>query len=366
MINSDWEGPWVTADHAFDIMRRGIDGGACLFETISAYDDYLAFIVKKKGYEPGNTLSLIAPFLIAFDLDDQFLVTVAKDNANFINGSIEAITLLRRYYTVNIISTSYDQYVHYSASLAGIPIKNMYATEFPIDKYAHEISHDDKKLVREMAGVIMAMPQLDIDMDTRSDELSKEAIGSIYKIDHFFWEILPDTGFAKVLNEVKPIGGARKYEAVIQALKKEGIGQKRSATIGDSITDWKMLKGTKDAGGLALSFNGNEYAVSNCNVAVMSDNCLITALLVDLFEKCGLGALKELTLDWNWSSIEKLHEKGLIRSPIYTEFKHAYAGADGIDIPLVVWVVPENLKKTIELSKQYRKSVRGARIGSLG
>jgi len=48
MINSDWEGPWVTADHAFDIMRRGIDEGARLFETISAYDDYLAYIVKKK------------------------------------------------------------------------------------------------------------------------------------------------------------------------------------------------------------------------------------------------------------------------------------------------------------------------------
>jgi energy-converting hydrogenase A subunit R len=366
MINSDWEGPWVTADHAFDIMRRGIDGGARLFETISAYDDYLAYIVKKKGYEPGNTLSLIAPLLIAFDLDDKFLTTVAKDNANFINGSIEAISLLRRYYTVNIISTSYNQYVNYSSSLAGIPVENIYCTEFPIDEYAHEISDEDKHLVREIADIITTIPQFDIDMDTRVNELSEEAVESIQTIDHFFWEILPATGFAKVLNEVKPIGGTRKYEAVIQALEKEGVGLNRSATIGDSITDWKMLKGTKDAGGLALSFNGNEYAISNCNVAVMSDNCLITALLVDLFEKCGLDTVRELTLNWNWSSIEKLHGKGLIKNPIYTEFKHAYTGKDGIDIPPVVWVMPQNLKKTIELSKQYRKSVRGARIGSLG
>ncbi len=62
MINSDWEGPWVTADHAFDIMRHGIEGGDRLFTNISAYDDYLAYVVNKKDYEPGNTLTLIAPF----------------------------------------------------------------------------------------------------------------------------------------------------------------------------------------------------------------------------------------------------------------------------------------------------------------
>jgi len=55
---------------------------------------------------------LIAPFLIAFGLDNDFLVKKAKDNANFIAGSIKAIELLRRSYTVNIISTSYHQYVH--------------------------------------------------------------------------------------------------------------------------------------------------------------------------------------------------------------------------------------------------------------
>jgi len=104
MINSDWEGPWVTADHAFDIMHQGIEGGDQLFTNISAYDDYLAYVVNKKDYEPGNTLALIAPFLIAFGLD----------NDNFIAGSIKAIELLRRSYTVNIISTSYHQYVHYT------------------------------------------------------------------------------------------------------------------------------------------------------------------------------------------------------------------------------------------------------------
>ena len=72
MINSDWEGPWVTADHAFDSMQRGIEGGDRLFQSISSYDDYLAYTMKKNDYEPGNTLALIAPFFIAFGLNDRF------------------------------------------------------------------------------------------------------------------------------------------------------------------------------------------------------------------------------------------------------------------------------------------------------
>lgn len=363
MINSDWEGPWVTADHAFDIMRQGIDGGDRLFSTISAYDDYLAYVLKKKDYEPGNTLALIAPFLIAFGLDDSFLTAKAKDNANFIAGSIKAIGLLRQHYTVNIISTSYHQYVYYSTFLAGVPEDNIYCTPFPIDEFAREISELDKELVRNMASTILSMPEIHLDTNSGPEELDKTTLDSVQQMDYFFWEILPATGYSRVLNQVKPVGGTRKFQAVIHALEKEGLGLDKSATIGDSITDWKMLKYTRDAGGLALSFNGNEYAVSNCNVAVMSENCMVTALLVDVFERGGLEAVETLTLDWGWESIKKMHITGQIEDQIYNSFRQAFTGAD---FPKAVWVTPEMLKQTIEISMVYRKSVRGNQIGTLG
>ncbi|NIA03002.1 MAG: hypothetical protein GWP12_00465 [Nitrospirae bacterium] len=360
MINSDWEGPWVTADHAFDIMRQGIKDGDKLFSAISAYDDYLAYVVKKKDYEPGNTLVLMAPFLIAFGLDDGFLTTKAKENANFISGSLKAIELLRQHYTVNIISTSYQQYVHYTTYLAGIPEENTYCTQFLIDEYAKDISQEDKDIVCTIAESIVSMGPIDIDP---ADKTSKETIESIRKMNHFFRGLLTNTGFSRLMDEVKPVGGVRKFEAVVQALQKEKLGLDRSATIGDSITDWNMLKNTRDAGGLALSFNGNEYAVSNCNVAVMSQNCLVTALLVDVFERSGLEAVKDLTSDWGWSSVKEMYNKGLMEESIYNSFRQAFTGAD---FPHAVWVTPEIMDETIKVSKSYRRSVRGTKIGTLG
>ena len=363
MINSDWEGPWVTADHAFDIMRQGIEGGEHLFAAISAYDDYLAYVVKRPDYEPGNTLALIAPFLIAFGLDDDFLTARAKDNANFIAGSLKAIEMLKSIYTVNIISTSYHQYVHYSTYLAGIPVENTYCTWFPIDDYAQEISDADKIMVRQMADTILSMPELDIDMNTDPDGMDNAVVGVLQQLDNFFWDELPSTGYAKMLKEVLPVGGTRKYEVVVSALEKEGMELKRSATIGDSITDWKMLKNTKDVGGLALSFNGNEYAISNCNVAVMSGNCMVTALLVDVFERNGIEAIEALVSDWSWPAIKETYRHGGVDEHIYHAFRQAFTG---LDFPHAVWVTQDNMDENIRISKRYRSSVRGMQIGALG
>ena len=165
------------------------------------------------------------------------------------------------------------------------------------------------------------------------------------------------------MQEFKPVGGVRKFEAVVQALEKEGLELDRSATIGDSITDWNMLKKTREAGGLALSFNGNEYAVSNCNVAVMSENCMVTALLADVFERGGLEAVEALISDWGWSGIKAVNRQGAVDESIYYAFRQAFYGSV---FPHAVWVTQDNMEGTIEVSKRYRKSVRGKQIGVLG
>jgi energy-converting hydrogenase A subunit R len=221
----------------------------------------------------------------------------------------------------------------------------------------------DKDLVREMARTIISMPPLDIDTNAGQDVLNGNTVRSIGQMDSFFWDILPCTGFCSVLDEIKPVGGTRKYDAVISALDKEGLDLKQSATIGDSITDWKMLNLTRDAGGLALSFNGNEYAVSNCNVAVMSGDCMVTALLVDVFEREGLGAVEALVSDWGWPSIKEIYRRGAVDDSIYNAFRHAFTGSD---FPHAVWVTKDNLDETVEVSKRYRSSVRGTQIGALG
>ena len=62
--------------------------------------------------------------------------------------------------------------------------------------------------------------------------------------------------------------------------------------VGDSITDVEAFKLVRDNGGLTVSFNGNQYAVKNAEVAVLSENSITTAIIADLF--CNLGKREAL------------------------------------------------------------------------
>jgi len=51
-IVTDWEGPWVLNDFAYEICKELFP--PLFFEKLSSYDDYLAYEVKRPDYNPGE------------------------------------------------------------------------------------------------------------------------------------------------------------------------------------------------------------------------------------------------------------------------------------------------------------------------
>jgi energy-converting hydrogenase A subunit R len=370
MINSDWEGPWVTADHARAMLEYAIPKlGGRVFDAISEYDDWRFYIVKGFGYsgrkyEPGDTLGLIAPILISFEITEKDLINVAKSNANFIDGALKSISFLKKLHDFNVITTSYKQYIEYTAKLAGILKQNTFGTHFPIDEYRENVEEKDKKLVKEWIPIIAKLPKLKIGPQSKEKDLSKKQLEAVKKLDYFFFELLPQTSFKFVLNEVKPIGGTRKYEAVLKFLKGKKLSE--AVTIGDSITDVVMLEETKKAGGLALCFNGNEYAIRHSNFAIVSDNCITTAVVADIFEKSNMETLKKVIRKWNIKTLKEAVKDKILSKQIFTEFKSSYP-SKLMKFPFVYDLDnKKDFDKKIEISKHFRKIVRGKKIGSLG
>jgi len=364
IVVSDWEGPWVIADHAYEVVKAGIQKGDRLFAAISEYDDYLAYILKKEGYEPGDTLALIAPFLIAYNVDEKFLLEVAKKNANFITGARESIAAFQEAgYPFRIVSTSYCHYVYYTTSIAGISREDARCTEFPIDKYCFQIEDKDKKLVKEKVSEIINLRKLGISASSTEKDLPIEARKVIKTMDNFFWSELPKTSFGPFLSSVKPLGGRRKFNALLEMLKKENRSLERTVVIGDSITDWVMLRRTRNEGGLAISFNGNAYAVGNANVAVISDNCMIMPVLVELFENVGIKGIERIAKNWSLKTLQNEVAKGHLSQSLFERFSKLSADARRYD---VYWVTEENVESIIELSTAFRKTVRGSAVGALG
>ncbi|GAH67213.1 unnamed protein product, partial [marine sediment metagenome] len=89
-------------------------------------------------------------------------------------------------------------------------------------------------------------------------------------LDHFYWEILPNTDLGEAVRDVKPIGGRRKVDALNRFTDKYDQPLANWVVVDDSITDFRMLQAVDEAGGLAIAFNANEYALPYATMSLAS------------------------------------------------------------------------------------------------
>jgi len=103
--------------------------------------------------------------------------------------------------------------------------------------------------------------------------------------------------------------------------------------------DAEALKLVKDGGGLAVSFNGNLYALRAAQIACISPDVSPLLLLAELFYKEGKGAVLDI--------VDK--EANKLNPP-----------------SRLAIISKDNLEILTKESERMRKKVRGERIGRLG
>ena len=99
-----------------------------------------------------------------------------------------------------------------------------------------------------------------------------------------------------IYREVNPMGGAEKAKAVADSLAKTGLKLADTIYVGDSSTDVQAFEAVRAGGGLALSFNGNRYAVDAAEVVVVSDCAWSIGMLVAIFRLWGKEGVLEVAV----------------------------------------------------------------------
>ena len=255
VICFDLEGPLATQDNAYELMKLFPDGGR-IFEVISRYDDLLS-IAARFDYEPGDTLALIAPFLVCHGIKEHDISALAR-KATLTPGAIGLISRLSAQgWKIFCISTSYEQYAKRVAHRLGIFSQHVASTSFPLDKFSKELSEEDFRFLETMEKDILNRQPLD-------DNWIKK------RLDRFYWKELPRTGLGRLVQQVQPVGGQHKVEALRHIAESQKQPFPQWVAIGDSITDFKMLQAVDQAGGLAVAFNANEYALPYATIGLAS------------------------------------------------------------------------------------------------
>ncbi|MEM2915470.1 MAG: hypothetical protein QXH91_08760 [Candidatus Bathyarchaeia archaeon] len=353
---SDCEGPISKNDNAFELAQYFIPNGDKLFTLISRYDDLLADVIKKPDYKAGDTLKLILPFLKAYGATNQTITEYSSRNVLLVPGAKDTLQFVKRRMPSFIVSTSYEQYLFSLCKLTGFPFENVYCTRLDLDKY--KISTEEKMKLKKMAEEITKLKTFEIPENVQSiNDLRLEDRKTVEKLDSIFWEKLPRMEVGKMLRDINPIGGYEKSNSVKDIIIKTGSNLADVLYVGDSITDVFSFRLVRNGGGLTISFNGNQYAVREAEIAVISNHTIIISLLADTFNRLGRDETLKLVREWSTQALKEYSPPNLYNE-ILTLFH--------MELPKVEIVTEQNRERLIRESSSFRKTVRGEIIGNLG
>ncbi len=292
---SDCEGPITKNDNAAEIAEAFLPSGDRFFKTISLYDDYLAEVVRRPNYKAGDTLRLILPFFKAFGLDNRTLIKFSRLNIDVIPQAQHMLRKILEIMPAYIVSTSYVHYIRAVCAAIEFPVGNTFSTELDLDVYS--IDETEKNEMRQIHKRILELPEFTVPSGVSSvEDLPKRDVKTLLELDQIFWEILPGMRIGKIIEDVNPIGGREKARAIRDILQTENGDLQDVFYVGDSITDVEAFRIVKNGGGMALSFNGNDWAVKEASFAITAQNAFPIGWLAELFLNQGQAGFQDLTM----------------------------------------------------------------------
>lgn len=283
-IYYDLEGPVSSQDNAHRVCAASIRDGGKLFPVLSRY---VLTLAQKGEYEPGDTLGLIAPFLIEAGVTEADIRAVSAE-AGLVPGIPNFfVELQEEGCLVWIVSTSYEQHALSIAERVGLPSERVYCTRFPLDQLRTGIGTEELTLVREIREKAIGLFREDLESGA-SDK------GMWNLLNPFYRRELPKTRLTQAIAGVKVMGGRRKLWALEEAIQASGNFHLSEAfVVVDSITDWRMAQAVEAAGGIALAWNANWYALPWCSCSVAAVDARAVRPLFKAWREGGRPAVRE-------------------------------------------------------------------------
>jgi energy-converting hydrogenase A subunit R len=356
-LDTDCEGPLALNDNAFELCREFIKPqGDRFFQQLSRYNDYLVEAAKRPGYKSGDILKFILPFLKAHGLTDAQIAAYSRQNVTLVPGAEGAFKFLHsRDFPIFEISTSYRPFAEAVGLRLGFKKERIFATALDLDRYS--LSAAEAEELKRLQGEIVAAPAIELPLEADATDLAPVA-ETIAVLDRIFLERLPAMEIGALLQEVNPIGGPEKAKAVTDSLAITKLSMADMVYVGDSLTDVQAFEAVRAGGGLAISFNGNRYAVNAAEVVVVADSAWPIAMLIAIFQLWGKEGVLEVACPETRDKSRSLVLPEAVIEPIAR-------GLEGHIFNLYDQSA-ENLDKVVEESQAMRAKLRGEAIATLG
>ncbi|MCL2142792.1 MAG: hypothetical protein FWH44_00820 [Methanomassiliicoccaceae archaeon] len=325
---------------------RFIRNGGKLYDIMTAYDNILSFELNREDRRSGDSLKTLIPLLKAAGVTDGSLHAYFVNDMSVMPGS-DVIRYLNGLMTTSVVSESYEHYASVLCDALGIPADGIYCTAVAFNDT--EMERQDAKKFRDISARIskMDVPKVSSRDGTEFIDVKDDMI--LDTIDGIIEE-MEETDFIYQLEEIKPVGGNEKAFELMDMRRRTSVDLESTAYIGNNGTDYPAMDIVRSNDGLALSFNGDAYAVRGSNVAVMSPNSIVAAVIVSKFYAEGMEGVYSMIGSWDRDKLSKAEfsDRHLMDAMLRT-FPSK--------LPDVTIVDDDNLDSVIKESERYRRRI---------
>ena len=280
-----------------DLCFKFVRNGERVYNTLQRYDTVVCYALSRDDGNCGTYAKWLVPILLANGVNDKAAYEACTASRKYLPGAESTLNYLYRQLPTFFCTESYEHQMLGIADQLDFPGCNISCNMFSFDSL--ELSRPDARAIREILPKLDSMRISDECYTvTDSKYLTAEDNDLVDLMDKEFVKLV---GKMDVMDQVRndlKIAGNEKAYALLEICRKNEIPVSDTAFIGTRNSDFPAMDIVRDSSGLALAFNGSEYAVRGCNVAVMSERPIVAAVLVNEFYNGGIESVMDMIDHW--------------------------------------------------------------------
>ena len=343
---SDCEGLIGCNDNPFELTSHFVPEGDQVFAVLDKYDRVYSKKSKKRDYAAGNTSKLVLPFLLAFDVTNQAADEFCAATLTLRKGSKDTLNYLQEVSEPFIFSTSYEHYLRAICKEVDFPLGKTFCSKINFDKF--QLTLEEKQRLRFFAWEIAAMSSIAFPFHKRSYRdsiLEDEKL--VKRLDEILWNEIAKMGCGEIFSCVNIAPATVKVRAIQDIVNMTSSSLEDVMYVCKDVADAEVVSYVREGGGLVLAVNGDETALRNAEVAVLSDNSVALTVLADIFLRFGKAEAMAAAGNFDRDSLWKTSTSLILLNRLF-EFYPA-------NWPQVRVLSEWNMAATIKESNAFRK-----------
>lgn len=287
-----------------DLCARFIRNGGHFYDVLARYDALTAYVLGREEATAGNTVKWVIPFLKANGATDYLMREAYKESMDLLPGAEDALRFISRLLPTHVSTSMYEHGWMAVEERVGAPLCDVFCSRVDLDHV--QFGRADSRKIREMCERISSLRipktvyELNVPMEVHEDD-----IRIIRTLDDILQQGIPDLPAMGLMESSNPVTSHRKAYQLLDVRKQTNIDLDCTMYIGGEDTDYQCLDLVRDAGGVAVAFNGSDFAVRGSNIAIMSKDATVGAVFASMFNDRGIEAILNLAANWERPYLKK-------------------------------------------------------------